>query len=300
MSFDLFANISLERLKSLYELSKNNSRNISDLELTYKRNHNCLQENLNFLIDINLFKIKQNKIFTIKFEGQEFIQVLLNKLSKKPIYASLIKNYLGNFLLNSDNLFIFKPENYYNRVTSDLRNFLIDIKVIKLIDDHYVILKNDTLSLFKKSKFSPEQLKKRLKLQEQFGQEAEKLIFLNEVKIVKKINKNLKPTHIALDDTSAGYDILSYEKYKGTYRKIFIEVKAISRSNYEFHLSINESQIANKYGETYYLYLVPRDFTKLEKFDLKRIIKINNLDKNIFKNKKKWKVSPDGFLIIRV
>ena len=34
MSFDLFANVSLDRLKSLYELSKNNSRNISNLKIT--------------------------------------------------------------------------------------------------------------------------------------------------------------------------------------------------------------------------------------------------------------------------
>ena len=43
----------------------------------------------------------------------------------------------------------------------------------------------------------------------------------------------------------------SYEKFKDTYRKIKSEL-VISKLNYEFHLSINESQTARKYGETYY------------------------------------------------
>ena len=296
MSFDLFANVTFDRLKSLYELSKNNSRNISNLKITYNRNHNFFHENFNFLIDIHLFKIKQNKIFTIKLEDQKFTLMLLNKLSKKPIYATSIRNYLENFSLNLENLFIFKPENYYNRITSDLRNFLIDIKIIKLIDNHYVVLKDEILTLFKKKKFSPEQLKKMLKMQEQFGQEAERLVYLNELKNVKKINPKLSPQHVALEDTSAGYDILSYEKFKDTYRKILIEVKGISKPNYEFHLSINESQTAKKHGETYYLYLIPKDFLS-KKFDLKKIIKINNLDKNIFKDLKKWNVSPDGHVV---
>ena len=33
------------------------------------------------------------------------------------------KNYLENFIINSENQFSFKPDDYYNRVTSDLRNF---------------------------------------------------------------------------------------------------------------------------------------------------------------------------------
>ena len=38
------------------------------------------------------------------------------------------------------------------------------------------------------------------------------------------------------------------------------------------------------------MYLIPKIYFS-KKFDLKKMIKINNLDKNIFKDIKKWKVS---------
>ena len=297
MSFDSFENVSFKKLRALYELAKNNSRNISSIKLNYSRNYNCLQENLNFLIDIKIFKIKKNIIFVNSQTNKDFKQSIFKKLSMNDNYASLIKNYLINFSLDSNSVYSFKPQNYYNRATSDLRNFLISTQIIKEDNNRYILLDENIYTLFKKKIRSPDVLKKILEQQEKFGLEAENVVFKYEKNKLKKLDKNLSPIHISQEDVDAGYDILSYEKHKDTFKKIFIEVKGISRSDYRFYLSINESVVAEKYKEDYYLYLIPRDFSKPEKFDLTKMIKINNITKNVLDNKKEWKISTSTFLI---
>jgi hypothetical protein len=297
MSFDLFENVSFKKLRALYELAKNNSRNISNIKLNYSRNYNCLQENLNFLIDIRIFKIKKNIIFVDSQTNKDFKQSIFKKLSMNDNYASLIKNYIINFSQDSNSVYSFKPQNYYNRATSDLRNFLISTQIIKEDNNRYILLDENIYTLFKKKIRSPDVLKKILEQQEKFGLEAENVVFKYEKNKLKKLDKNLSPIHISQEDVDAGYDILSYEKHKDTFKKIFIEVKGISRSDYRFYLSINESVVAEKYKEDYYLYLIPRDFSKPEKFDLSKMIKINNITKNVLANKKEWEISTSTFLI---
>ena len=297
MSFDLFENVSFKKLRALYELAKNNSRNISSIKLNYSRNYNCLQENLNFLIDIKIFKIKKNIIFVDSQTNKDFKQSIFKKLSMNDNYASLIKNYIINFSQDSNSVYSFKPQNYYNRATSDLRNFLISTQIIKEDNNRYILLDENIYTLFKKKIRSPDVLKKILEQQEKFGLEAENVVFQYEKNKLKKLDKNLNPIHISQEDVDAGYDILSYKKHKDTFKKIFIEVKGISRSDYRFYLSINESVVAEKYKESYYLYLIPRDFSKPEKFDLSKMIKINNITKNVLDNKKEWKISTSTFLI---
>ena len=297
MSFDLFENVSFKKLRALYELAKNNSRNISSIKLNYSRNYNCLQENLNFLIDIKIFKIKKNIIFVDSQTNKDFKQSIFKKLSMNKNYASLIKNYIINFSQDSNSVYSFKPQNHYNRATSDLRNFLISTQIIKEDNNRYILLDENIYTLFKKKIRSPDVLKKILEQQEKFGLEAENVVFKYEKNKLKKLDKNLSPIHISQEDVDAGYDILSYEKHKDTFKKIFIEVKGISRSDYRFYLSINESVVAEKYKESYYLYLIPRDFSKPEKFDLSKMIKINNITKNVLDNKKEWKISTSTFLI---
>jgi len=300
MSFDIFENISFEKLNSLYELSKNSSRNISNIKLAYARNNNFLQENLNFLIDIDILQIKNNNILANENRDDNFKNLVFNKISKKPIYSSLIKNYLENFIINPENQFSFKPDEYYNRATSDLRNFFISMNIIKLVDDNYIILDKNIFSFFKKKQFSPQQLKKKIEQQEKIGLDADKLIFQNELENVKKIDKNLSPYHVSLRDVSAGYDIQSYEKHNDTIKKIFIEVKAVSKSNYKFHLSVQEIQTANNFKDSYYLYLLPVDYSEKEKFDLSKMIKINNINKNVLHNEINWKIDNDGLVITKI
>ena len=136
-----------------------------------------------------------------------------------------------------------------------------------------------------------------MKNKKQLGDDAEKFIFEKEQEKVSKINLSLKVDHIALRDVTAGYDIQSFYSNGESIEKIFIEVKAVSKSNYKFHLSIQEKQTAIKLKDKYYIYLLPVDRSIPEKFDYDKLLKINNIDKTIFNNKLEWKIESDGFII---
>ena len=194
---------------------------------------------------------------------------------------------------------VFRPDPIYNSLTSDLRNFLISSNKIIYENEEYTIIDNKLLDLFKNKEFSPEQLQKILEKQNLLGLEAEKLVVKYEAEKIKNFNQDLNIDHVALRDVSAGYDIKSYELDGESVKEIYIEVKAVSISNYKFHLSMQENQTANKFLDKYYLYLLPVDLSNPEKFDYKKLLKIQNINKTIFKNKKEWIIEEDGYVVSR-
>ena len=295
MSYELFEKIDYKHLSDLYEIC----RQIKYLELVkieYSKKNKYLRESLNFLIDINFLKINGNNILIDNVEKNSFDKVLFAKISKKSDYGQCLKEYLLNFTLK-DGFYIFEPDSLYNNLSSDLRNFLISSKKINYKNGSYFILDNSLLEFVKNKEFSPSELEKILKDKKQLGDDAEKLIFKKEQEKVDQINPSLKVDHVALRDVSAGYDIQSFEKKDDRIEKIYIEVKAVSKSNYEFHLSVKEKQTANKLKDKYFIYLLPVDKSTPDKFDYNQLLKITNIDKSIFKNNLEWKVESDGFVI---
>ena len=175
-----------------------------------------------------------------------------------------------------------------------MRNFLISLGIIKNENDEYIILNNEILNKIKKQKKSPSKLREELNSKEQLGLDAEKLVYENEVLKVEKLGANLEVHHIALEDVSAGYDIQSYDD---NLKKIYIEVKAVNKTNYQFHLSPNEYNISKIYNHNYYIYLLPVDLSNPKKFDYDNILKINNIKNNIIDNSQIWRVENDGFIV---
>ena len=299
MQFVLFENIKLERLEKLYNLIIVNPKNFSDIKLIYLRDEIYFQEHINFLIDLDVVDISKNSALIKKKKLTTFKELLLDTLSIKTIYASIIKEYLVNFKEDSKKVYSFKPDGIYNLNSSYLRNFLISLKIVKYTSDSYIILDNTILDKFLKTKFSPIQLKAELERKALLGLKAEELVFSMEKEKVIKIDKKLLPDHIAKKDVKAGYDILSFEKKDNKIYKIYIEVKAVSSSNYRFFLSSNELLIANKYKENYYIYLLPVDQTNDLKFDYNKLLRINNLNDNIINDKNNWLVKSNGFEITK-
>ena len=67
MSFELFENIELKNLKTLYQIIEKNFKYLDSVKLQYSRHSAYLQETLNFLVDANLISITDNYIrFLIK------------------------------------------------------------------------------------------------------------------------------------------------------------------------------------------------------------------------------------------
>ena len=295
MSFEVFENISYQNLSKLFSLTKEGYKNTSDIKLNYSRDHRFVQENLNFLIEIEILKLENDQIH-LEEDSTQFKSLLIKKIFQKNAYFLLLKEYLNNFELDNDNQYSFEPTLDYNFTTSDLRNFLISCDLIKNKDNKYILLDENILEKFKRKKISPAELKKIMQEKEKIGLAAEEFIFKKEKEKVSKINKKLIVEHTALTDVAAGYDILSYNNNE---EKIFIEVKAVSSSNFKFYLTSNEFNTSNILKKNYFLYLLPRDLSNPEQFDYENLLIINNVNENIFKNHTEWKIENENYLIFK-
>jgi len=299
MIYNLFRNISFKRLEKLYNLIINNPKNLSNIRLSYNNEDVYFEEQINFLEQIDLIKIKKNSVVTNLQNSNNFRSVLINHIMLNENFFVPIKNYLGEFKKNSKDNYVLKHDTYLNIINSNIRNFLISLRLLIFKGNMYIIIDNDTFKKFKNYFLSPQKLKDKLEQQAIIGLEAEKFIFNIEKKKCDLFKKDLKPEHIALKDVAAGYDILSYEKKGNNLKKIFIEVKAVSASDYRFYISENEIRTAEKYKSQYYVYLLPIKKSDKNKFDLKNLKKINDIKKNIFNEKTKWNTHPDGYIITK-
>ena len=296
MSAEIFENIEVKNLVKLYNILENNLEYLDNAKLQYSKQNIYLLESLNFLIGIDIISVDGNNIKIHDKSSGEIEDKIFNKIAASSEFGSEVKEYLNNFV-NLNGTYSFKPDAIYNNATSHLRNFLIYAKKIVYENNEYKVIDNNILELFLKNEYSPKKLEKDLKDKKQLGDDAEKLIFKKEQYKVDQINPSLKVDHVALRDVSAGYDIQSFEKKDDRVEKIYIEVKAVSKSNYEFHLSVKEKQTANKLKDKYFIYLLPVDKSNPDKFDYNQLLKITNIDKSIFQNNLEWKVESDGFVI---
>ena len=296
MSAEIFENIEVKNLVKLYNILENNLEYLDNAKLQYSTQNIYLRESLNFLIEIGIISVDGNNIKIHDTSSGEIEDKIFNKIAESSEFGLEVKEYLNNFV-NLNDTYSFKPDAIYNNATSHLRNFLIYAKKIVYENNEYKVIDNNILELFLKNEYSPKKLEKVLKDKKQLGDDAEKLIFKKEQDKVDLINPSLKVDHVAFRDVSAGYDIQSFEKKDDRVEKIYIEVKAVSKSNYEFHLSVQEKQTANKLKDKYFIYLLPVDKSNSDKFDYNQLLKITNIDKSIFKNNLEWKVESDGFVI---
>ena len=298
MSAEIFENIEVKNLVKLYNILKNNLEYLDNAKLQYSKQNIYLRESLNFLIEIGIISVVGNNIKIHDTSNGEIEDKIFNKIAESSEFGLEVKEYLANFV-NTNGSYSFKPDAIYNNATSHLRNFLIYAKKIVYENNEYKVIDNNILELFLKNEYSPKKLEKDLKDKKQLGDDAEKLIFKKEQDKVDQINPSLKVDHVALRDVSAGYDIQSFEKKDDRVKKIYIEVKAVSKSNYKFHLSVQEKQTANKLKDKYFIYLLPVDKSNPDKFDYNQLLKITNVDKSVFQNKLEWKVENDGFIIFK-
>jgi len=111
------------------------------------------------------------------------------------------------------------------------------------------------------SRVSPEQLQAIARSNSEVGNRAELAVLSHELILLKEFPQLVsKVRHVALDDVSAGFDILSFElpvAGNSTGREKRIEVKAVSPIDWRFHWSRKEMAVAAESGRTYFLYLVP-------------------------------------------
>lgn len=83
------------------------------------------------------------------------------------------------------------------------------------------------------------------------ARQAEKLSLIKEKERLRSIGVNEDPRWISIEDETAGYDVLSYEKNEYGLINRLIEVKSTIASPLRFYITRNEWDQALLYGEAY-------------------------------------------------
>lgn len=108
----------------------------------------------------------------------------------------------------------------------------------------------------RKRRLSPEQLRGLQAQQQENGLLGEQFAYNYEI---ARTGRDNGIEWVAIYDTSAGFDIMSYEGEESVIHDRFIEVKAYSGQIPYFYWSRNEMQVSSEKGNQYYLYLVNLD-----------------------------------------
>ena len=109
------------------------------------------------------------------------------------------------------------------------------------------------------------------------GIDGEYMSYNFEVNVLNTLKINKKPELTSVDNTNAGYDLISYRKDgSGNIFKIFIESKFNSQNQEAFYISRNEANKAVELNQNYYIYL----WTDKNQ-DEPHVINTDDLEKNL-------------------
>lgn len=134
------------------------------------------------------------------------------------------------------------------------------------------------------------ELENSLLFKKKLGEEAEQKVLLFEKEILSKEGIEKEPIQVSHQDSSAGYDIVSYLRQDSAVPDKFIEVKSC-KDDEAFYMSKNEIEKARQKDDNYYLYLFNRTTEK--------ITIIRNPYRNIIQ-KEDWIKDPQIFRIKRI
>lgn len=279
-------------------LQSSSSSNLETIERWFKTESSNFKEILNFLCDLGIIKIVGRKILpsiifkksiALNDEGirRFFLDTLLQNKNNRIKYFG---DFFNNFELRGDE-YEFIPDLHKRLKYSGIRNFLISLGVLEFESgrNKYKATKELSSYLLDRDRVLPyNEFIKKIRSIEELGRAAELLIFDFE----KSKFKN-KPTflreirHVSLEDVTAGYDIKSFERHKdGSWSPKFIEVKAVSESDWRFYWSKNEISKAKQIGKSYYLYLLPVK-SKMA-LDISLLKQIKDPYREVFQNTSIW------------
>ena len=213
------------------------------------------------------------------------------------VYRSDIYRYLQIFCVDGGEPRHF-PKASTRHYQSHIRNFLIDIGIIEYNpnDDYYSIPPRhvDLYSTghdIDRRVHSPATREVVQAEKESMGAAAEELIMEYERQRVGQ-QYTEKVRRISIVNDAAGYDIRSVtEVTSGVPIPRYIEVKAVPRISKRFYWTQNEISTSRKFGEWYYLYLLP--VGPAGKFILEELKAVQNPAEEVLDRDDIWEVEPD-------
>lgn len=299
-------------LKIISKFSSYDKEFIKSLFIKESSNY---QNTLDFLSEAGIITFDNDKIIINSFLTVQIDKVLVdddslkNKLleviiNNKKVFSQFVKDYIDNFTL-VDSIYTYKPSTDEKIKYSGIRNLLMELELIDFnnISDTYQISEkyNHLLNgILENRILSPKELTIVLEKQKLLGASAELEIIEYEKRRLSKYPELLnKIQHVALNNTAAGYDILSFDLKDNSDEVIerYIEVKAVSGTNYKFYLTDNEIKKSRIHREQYYLYLLP--IICKNKFDTESLEIICDPFENIINNQEIWNKKVEKFLIFK-
>ena len=304
-----FEKISLNQILSFSEIiNKLSLLRLDFVKAKYLKTAQSFSEKVEFLKEIALIKIKDNKIIPAK-KYKAFLNDLIDaKLSRKMAqqfflrsmlsgrhsFSEYINEYLSYFEMNNKQC-EFSPTAALRLKYKGIRNILMDLEFVFFdsAENKYFISDGSLpiLKLFRDSQLlSIEEFLKVREKREKIGLEAELQIMLYEKRRLSRVPSLAKKIeHIAIKNIGAGYDIKSFE-YEvdklGIPIHRYIEVKAVSAMDYKFYWTRNEIEKAKYYKNQYYLYLLPVRCN--EQFEVNAMKIFCNPYSSIYKDEKAW------------
>lgn len=258
--FSVINIVTYDEKTEIIEINKNIIEMITEFDkIVYIINRDTIK----ILIENNIF---DNTIFRFNpiMKRYEFIN------EKLPIGFYAIRNLLIN--LN----FIERIKEY------EITKFYINSKYENLLTNEYEA-KSRSLDM----------LEKELLHKKMIGEKAEQFVLDFERNRVPNFRNDIK--QISIIDTSAGFDILSFENNVDNCLNRYIEVKAIGADT-KFYISRNELDIGKMLSMKYCIYLV--DINKCLEVGYEPRIIIDPINQII--NSNDWIVEPSNFLISEI
>jgi hypothetical protein len=300
------------RLSDLWTVCLNVQQSgVNDIDFIRKRVKEKtihFDEPLRLLVDLGVVRIKEHKILKGKYfidnrNGLDhFRRELLARLFVKPGKYPQLADFLLAFSFDGTRI-SFKPQKGDRHRYSDVRDLLRDLGVIELSSSRTSYLLSEgaveLLPLLQGGRqMTPGQLKRRRRDQEKLGLRAElEVVRFERMRLKDKGIRANEIEHVSKTNVLAGFDIKSYE-FPGEDHKTrlprFIEVKAVSPSDWSFFWSRNEVAAAMLLRTYYYLYLVP---VVGEGFDLKAMTIIPNAYAAVFGTEKNWEPTTESYWV---
>lgn len=212
--------------------------------------------------------------------------------------ADAMASYLRQFRLHGDEL-THRPAVTDRILQSDLRNLMIDLNLVlhRPSDDAFALTDQGkeiyVWALNYGSRFAGHT---GIIDFAAFGLQAELAVMQFER---DRVGPKFAPSvvHVASENPFASYDIKSITLIDTTPEPRFIEVKAVSRSTFQFHWSAREVDTASALRNKYFLYLVPVGEGGV--IDISNTWVIDNPLASIFDNPRSWTIEPDSYVCSR-
>ena len=258
-----------------------------------------------FCLDAGILKIK-NDNFNLTRLGENILEntqgnyldvkqeeLLIEECFLSGNLSKIVLPLLAEFHKDKSHLWFPKNEIVDICLNPKILPFLYEVKLLQKKDKKIFINgkftdKIQKLSIgFPKGKISQKQIDDSLKIMKKIGNFAEQVVLEYErERLFKKnhVREAENVEQISQDFANAGYDIRSFNgKSEELHHDRFIEVKGSTNSEFSIHWSKNETEVAKKYPDNYWIYFIPKIDLIKQTFDTP--ILIPNPIKNILENK---------------